>query len=79
MSWRRISQRNICIIKATELINWVTDKGESLSECAVKTFVWELSTADKATLVDICVAEKNLIRHTEISRGGIKLCKCSAP
>lgn len=34
---RRISQRNIYIVKAIELINRVTDKGESLSPCAIKT------------------------------------------
>lgn len=55
LSGRRISQRNIYIVKAIELINKVTDKGESLSLCAIKTLAQKLSTADKATLVNICV------------------------
>lgn len=51
---RWISQRNIYIVTAIELINRVTDKGESLSLRAIKTLTEKLSTADKATLVNIC-------------------------
>lgn len=57
LSERKSSQRNICIVKAIELINRVTDKGESLSLRAIKTLARKLSTADKATLVSISEQE----------------------
>lgn len=55
LSGRRISQRNIYIVKATELINRVTDKGEGLSLHAIKTQAGKLSTADRAAMVNICM------------------------
>lgn len=64
--------RNIYIVKARELINRVTDKGESLSLRAIKTQAGKLSAADKAAMVNICsmagiISSDTLNYHSEFS------------